>query len=81
MYQTRKSIGWFDRAKRVASAAVWVLIIGFIATWIYEYDACKWSSTSENPQVWCLITSLVSAYFTWWVVAVATFLKVVTVLL
>jgi len=67
--------------RQIASAVIWLIIVGFIATWIYEYDGCKASSTDPSPQVWCLFGSLFSTYFTWLVTAIATFLKVVTTIL
>jgi hypothetical protein len=62
-------------------AVVVSLLVAFIATWIYEYDSCKWSSTSASPQIMCLLTSLASAYLTWWLWGLAVFVKLVTVFL
>lgn len=73
--------GGYNWTKRVVIAAVWLVMISFIATWIYEYDACKQSSSSTSPQALCLGTSLVSAYFTWLLMALAWFLKAVAALL
>ena len=76
--EPQRQVQW---TKRTASAVVLSLMIAFIATWIYEYDSCKWSSTDASPQIMCLITSLLSAYFTWLMVALAAFLKLVAVVL
>jgi len=81
MNQVRKSQGWFSRVKWLGSAAIWLVIIGFIAHWIYEYDVCKAESTDPNPQLGCLVMSLFGTYFTWLIAAVAWFLKLVTVAL
>ena len=68
-------------SRQIASAVIWAMIVGFIATWIYEYDGCKAAATDPSPQVWCLVTSLFSAYFTWLVMAIAAFLKLATTVL
>jgi hypothetical protein len=60
---------------------IWALMLAFIATWIYQHDDCKATSTSETPQVMCLVTSLFSAYFGWLITASEALLKIATTLL
>jgi hypothetical protein len=74
----RATQNWMDSSRRIGHAVIWALILGFIATWIYQYDDCKATSTFESPQLMCLVSSLLSAYFSWLLAAIAAFLKIVT---
>ena len=73
--------GWFEWTKLLVSAILWTLMLGFIGTWIYEYDLCRRSSGYASPQAGCLAGSLFSAYFAWLAYAVRYFFEVVTVVL
>lgn len=73
--------GWFEWVKLAVSVVLWTAMIGFIATWIYEYDVCRRSSAAASPQAECLVTSVFSAYFTWLAYVVRYFFEVVTVVL
>ena len=81
MYQAPPKQGWFARSKWVGSAVVWLLIIGFVANWIYAYDACKAAATNPDPQIGCLVVSLFGTYFAWLITAIAWFVKLVMILL
>ncbi len=77
----RKPQGWFEWVKLLASVALWILMISFIAHWIYQYDACRRGAASVSPQAGCLVMSLFSTYMTWWLHAVGYFFKLVSVVL
>jgi hypothetical protein len=81
MHQAYKPSGPSGWGRRAMAGAVWLLILGFIGHWVYEYDVCKTASTDAHPQIGCLVMSLLSTYFTWLIAAIAGFLKVVTAFL
>jgi hypothetical protein len=63
-----------------AKVVVWVLAIAFIFQWIYEFDSCRHGPDAGGP-VTCLVASLTSTYFMWWLIAIAHFVKLVFALL
>jgi hypothetical protein len=60
-----KTRHWFEKVRRAASLFVFLLMVGFVVHWIYEYDVCVRSDSTAYPQVKCLLWSVIAVYFTW----------------
>ena len=76
----RKPQGWFEWVKLGATGLIWVLLIGFIGHWIYQYDSCRYEPDAAGP-VGCLVMSLFSTYLVWWLMAVIHFIKLIIAVL
>jgi hypothetical protein len=76
----RKPRGWFEWIKLGATTVIWMLLIGFIGQWIYEYDSCRYAPDAAGP-VSCLVMALFSTYLVWWLMAVIHFIKLMMAML
>jgi len=65
----RKPRGWFEWVKLAAKTAGWVFIIAFVAHWIWEFDRCLFAPEAASSNFGCLLSSLATTYFTWYLSA------------